>query len=105
MLGLLHERSELGPAAAHLICDVPPGVSDLGAVGLAEGLPDGGGHDGVLALGHSRASSAAPCGALCCVDRCCPNVRLQQAASSEHVLSRFSQMNATALVRCGWKTL
>ena len=46
---LVHQVRELRPAGAHLVGDMAPGLAGLGAIGLAEGLADGGGHDGVLA--------------------------------------------------------
>jgi transposase len=44
MLGPIPERGELGPARPDLIRDVSPGFTGLHALGLAEGLADGGGH-------------------------------------------------------------
>ncbi len=49
LLGLVHQRAELRPAAAELVGDVAPGLAGALAVGLDEGLADGGGDHGVLA--------------------------------------------------------
>jgi hypothetical protein len=43
---------ELRRAGAELVGDVAPGLDGGRPVGLVEGLPDRGGNDGVLALGH-----------------------------------------------------
>lgn len=45
--GLFHGNAEPRPAAAHLIRDEAPDLAGPHAVGLANGLADGGGHDSV----------------------------------------------------------
>lgn len=52
LLGLVHQRAELGPAPAQLVGDVAPGFAGALAVRLDESLADGCGDHGVLAARH-----------------------------------------------------
>ena len=52
MLALVHQGSELGPTRPELVGDLPPGLASGVGVGLEEGLAQGGGDHGVLALRH-----------------------------------------------------
>jgi len=60
MLAVVHKVSEPWPAAPQLIGDVAPHLAGLDAVGLVEGLTDGGGHNGVLTLGDMGERVAHP---------------------------------------------
>ena len=50
MLGLVHERSELGPAGSQLIGDMPPRLAGVQSIRLVECLTNGGGDNSVLAF-------------------------------------------------------
>ena len=52
VLAVVHQRGQLGPAGPELIGNLAPGVAGGIDVGLQEGLAQGGGDHGVLALRH-----------------------------------------------------
>ena len=56
----VHQCGQFQPAGAELVCDVPPDLDSPFMIGLIEGLPDRGGHDGVLALRHMGQRVAHP---------------------------------------------
>ncbi len=60
VLAGVHQLGEFGPARPELIGHVAPHLPGLCAVGLVEGLADGGGDHGVLALGDMRQGVAHP---------------------------------------------
>jgi hypothetical protein len=57
---LVHQNGQFRPARAELVGDVPPDFDSPFLVGLIEGLPDRGGHDGMLALRHMGQRVAHP---------------------------------------------
>lgn len=60
MLGGVHQIGELGPSHPELTRDMAPCLPGLLAVGLLEGLADGGGGDRVLSLRDMREGVAHP---------------------------------------------
>jgi hypothetical protein len=52
MLGLVHQPAEFLEPGPQLIGDVPPDLARRLAVGLDEGLADGGGNNRLLSLWH-----------------------------------------------------
>jgi hypothetical protein len=60
MLGLVHQRRELGPSLSELTSDMAPCLAGLLAVWLLEGLTHGGGGDRVLSLRDMRHGVAHP---------------------------------------------
>ncbi|BBB12243.1 hypothetical protein SPYCA_1501 [Sphingopyxis sp. FD7] len=52
MLGFIHAGAKLRPAGAQLVGNLTPDLCRSGMIGLEEDLADGGGNNGVLALGN-----------------------------------------------------